>query len=183
MKSILFLLSATVCFAIGCQKEDVPIYYPGSMIYGSAEAKKNGKDWLASSGAQHYDTIPSLFGMGMETVSEEGFPREDISFNKIPKSVGKYKVSGPYNNVFDGFVGSSYHTLEDDGDALEDTYVLNEDAIDNYLEITLIDTVANIVQGKFTVTYDIATSGGKRNPNNPDRVKFSDGSFDIEFFK
>ena len=53
---------------------------------------------------------------------------------------------------------------------------------DNYIEITYLDTIANLVKGNFTVTYVISTSG-KVNPNNPDKVKFSDGEFEVEFIE
>jgi len=170
-------------FSNGCKKDDnVPIFSPGKMTYGRMEAKKNGKNWIASSAAYNYDTIPSLFGLSASTFSTDGFLREDLVFNKIPKSTGKYVVSGPNNNVFDGFIGSSYHTAEDDG-ASEDRWNVDEEATDNYIEVTFIDTVANKVQGTFTVSFNIATDGGKRNPANPDNVKFSKGTFEVEFIE
>jgi hypothetical protein len=185
MKSKFFFLIAFTSFLLGCEKEEfVPIFHPGSMTYGRMNADKNGVDWVASSLAQVYDTIPSLFGIGASTFSEEGFARENLAFNKIPKQVGRYNIRGPINNILDGFTGSSYFTKEDDGDALEDTYEVDESVTDNYLEVTLLDTVAHhFVQGKFTVSFKIATPGGKRNPSNPDKVKFSNGTFDVKFFR
>ena len=183
MKANLLFAIVAICFSIGCEKEDkVLIFFPGEMTYGRMDAKKNGANWVASSAAFNYDTIPSLFGLKASTFSEDGFLREGLNFNKIPKKTGVYIVSGPNNNVFDGFVGSSYHTSEDDG-VSEDRWNVDESATDNHLEVTLIDTIANMVKGNFTVSFNIATSGGKRNPDNPDKVKFSKGTFEVEFFQ
>lgn len=185
MKANSLIVFAVFFFSMGCKKEviKIPIFYPGKMTYGRMDAKKGGEDWVASSAAFNYDTIPSFFGISSATFSEEDFLREELIFNKIPKTTGKYVISGPINNIFDGFVGSTYHTSEDDGDASEDNWDVDETATDNYIEVTMIDTVANIVQGNFTVSFNIATSGGKRNPDNPDKVKFSKGTFDVTFFK
>ena len=91
MKVNLFVLLGFMYFVVACKKEDnVSIFFPGEMTYGKMEAKKNGKEWIASSAAHNYDTIPSLFGLGASTFSEDGFLREDLIFNKIPKEKGKY---------------------------------------------------------------------------------------------
>ncbi|MBI1226900.1 MAG: hypothetical protein GC192_16835 [Bacteroidetes bacterium] len=183
MKAGFITVFVISCISIGCKKEEkVPIFHPGDMTYGRMDAKKNGKNWIASSSAQNYDNIHSLFALDAVTYSEEGFLREELFLNKIPKKVGKYVVSGPYNDIIDDFIGSAYHTLEDDGDVLEDTWDVDETAADNYLEITFIDTIENIVKGNMTVSFKISTDGGKRNADNPDKVKFSKGAFDVTFF-
>jgi len=49
------------------------------------------------------------------------------------------------------------------------------------LEITFLDTIANMVKGTFTATFIISDKGHKINPLNPDKVKFSNGFFEVEF--
>lgn len=181
MKSNLIFLLAFWCFT-GCKKEEVSIFYPGEMTYGKMSGNKNGKDWVASSSAQFHDNNSSFFGIGASTFSKEGFLRESLVLNKIPLSTGYFKISGTTNNVFDGFVGAVYHTSEDDGDVSEDSYEVDENATNNFVEITLLDTIINKVEGNLEVSFKIATLGGKRNPNNPDKIKFSNCKFEVKFF-
>ena len=176
------LLTLTLLAFLACKKESIPIYYPGDMPFGKMMGKKEGYDWVASSYAQQQDNDPAYFGILASTCTIEGFLRETLGLNKIPMKTGSYKISGPYNNIFDGFVGSSYGTSRDDGDVAEDNYIVDETADDNYIEITYLDTIANLVKGKFTVTY-VVTTEHAGNPNNPDKVKFSDGEFEVEFIK
>jgi hypothetical protein len=183
MKANFVILLTVIYFFVGCKKEEkVPIFQPGDMAYGRMDAKKNGKNWVASSAAYYNEINPLVFGIIAVTVSDEGFIREQMVFNKIPMALGKHELTILNNDMFDGLVGASYNTAEDDG-VTEDRWNVDEVATDNYIEITLIDTVANKVQGNFTVSFNIATDGGKRNPDNPDKVKFSKGIFDVEFFQ
>lgn len=183
MKSRL-IVAIIVLLVIGCKKEEhIPIYFPGNMTFGRMDADKEGKAWVASSAAFYNEYNPALFGIIASTFTEGGFLRETLVFNKIPLKVGRYEVTKLNNDMFDGKTGASYNTSEDDGDVSEDSYDVDESATDNYIEITLVDTIANMAKGNFTVSFNIVTSGGKRNPSNPDKVKFSNGTFDVEFFK
>lgn len=141
------LLTLTLLVFLACKKESIPIYYPGEMEFGKMTAKKEGKDWIASGAARRHNNDPNstFFCVRAGTYSEEGFSREDLSFCEIPFIVGKYKVSGLTTDMDDGFVGSSYGTSRDDGDVAEDNYIVDETADDNYIEVTYLDTIANLV--------------------------------------
>ncbi len=154
------------------------------MTYGWATAKKSGVDFKGSGTALvHGDRPDEYFGIVVDTyVGIDSFylERENFIFNEIKYEAGEYTIAGKPNQLYDGFVGSSYFTLSDDGDVLEDVYILDESKT-NTLTIISVDTAANLVIGTFDVSYKIDPDRGKTNPNNPDKVRFSEGEFEVSF--
>lgn len=63
---------------------------------------------------------------------------------------------------------------------MEDRYLLDLTK-GNWLDIVHLDTANGVVQGKFDISFVIDDSFDKINPLNPDKVRFSDGSFDLGF--
>ncbi|GJM34375.1 MAG: hypothetical protein DHS20C18_33760 [Saprospiraceae bacterium] len=180
MKNIVYTLLIFVLL-IGCKKEtlDIQVYFPGSMTYGKVTAMKGNKDWIASGLAlRHGDRPDEYIGIYAGTFSEEGFRRERIYFNEVPIAEGEYIVKGL--TQYDGFIGTSYSTLADDGDIVEDVYISDDTRSDNRLTITEIDTVINMVKGTFHVTFILPNPAEKINPQNPDRITFSNGEFEVQ---
>ena len=185
MKYTLFYLLALGLFLSGCEKDDglpVPIYEAGPMTYGSVTAKKNGVDFSASAIAFINTQPPYDVGFKFGTESVNGFRRESVRLNDIKYEAKTYAI-GPYDERDDGVVGPAYATLTDDGDVQEDVYRWDETATDNFLTVSEIDTVANIMKGTFTITFVIDPDREKRNPANPDKVVFSDAEFEASFFE
>jgi hypothetical protein len=180
MKSAFHILLISLIL-FSCKKEEfVPIFQPGSMTYGRTEAFKNKKEWIASTIAQENDWLEGTVSVHASTYNEQGLLRESLSISEIPLKEGIYPLEVTRKN--DGAIGAAYHTWADDGDVLEDSYMLDKKASDNYLEIILVDTIARKIAGKFTASFKIDTSlyGIKANPLNPDKVKFSNGMFEAE---
>ena len=75
-------------------------------------------------------------------------------------------------------VRSSYSTIQDDGDVLEDSYAVDESK-ENFLNITKMDTIENKVEGVFTINMMRKTQRDKVNPQNPEEVTFSDVEFSL----
>ncbi|HFA48810.1 MAG TPA: hypothetical protein ENJ95_07320 [Bacteroidetes bacterium] len=176
----LFLLGL---FFLSCSKEDriIPIYEPGPMTFGWVEAKKNGVEFLASCTAIANDQPPlEYFAIRFTTETEEGFAREQVTLNDIEYNPKTHSF-GPYDERYDSVVGASYSTVTDDGDVLEDVYIWDGSAGDNSITITTVDTLNNIVKGNFTVSFVIKPGREKRNPDNPDKVTFSDAEFEASF--
>ncbi len=176
-----FLIIFLLALFSGCHKEsfDIKIYYPGSMTYGKASAAKEDKDWVASGIALRHDDKPNEFiGITLGTVSEEGFRRESIVFYKIPIARGEYMIKGN-SPIYDGFVSAHYAILADDGDLLEDSYVPSEN-LNNHLIITEIDTISNFLRGTFNVTFELVNPDERTNPQNPERITFSNGIFEVQ---
>ena len=165
-----------------CQKEelDIPIYEPGSMLFGSASGKKAHLDWNASGLALRNRDGKPIWGILFGTQSSEGFLRESLSLGSIPYGTGTYELA---REPKDGFLTSTYGTSQDDGDVGEDNYLLDESASGNTAHITKLDTIEKIIEGVFTASFQIADPSQKVNPNNPDKVTFSEVSFSVQIFE
>ena len=186
MKNIICPLFLICLLGYSCTKEDVvPIFQPGPMTYGWAKGHKNGNSFTASGEARkHYDRPNEYFGIIFETYSTEGFKREDIVLSAIAYSTFEYMVSGKTPGVGEtivaGIAGGFYGTSTDDGDVGEDYYIVDESP-NNKLTITELDTINNIVKGRFHVEFIHDPNDSKTNPNNPDKVVFSDMEFEVSF--
>jgi len=186
MKKVIAFSFFFFFLAIACKKEPiVPIYFPGDQEFGQASALKNNKAWEASVFAVEEDWSVGTVSILMETFSEggsgQGSLREILGFNEVPVKTGIHEI-GNNNDLNDGLVGVSYGTSEASGDVGEDFYIMDETAPDNRIEVTFLDTVEMRIEGIFTVSFDIQDPEKKLNPLNPDRVKFSNGTFSVGYY-
>ena len=173
----------------GCMKTEVmsikpPLFGPGTGIYagtGDFTAKKNGYEFQGSGRAfEPSSANGESFALDFNTYSQEGYLRESMTFIGISFEEGAQLILNDFTVVVDGEISATYATLQSDGDVVEDGYVLDQ-TMENWLEIVHLDTVNGVVQGKFDISFVISTRFDKINPLNPDKVRFSDGSFDLEF--
>ncbi|MCG8332134.1 MAG: hypothetical protein MI974_30900 [Chitinophagales bacterium] len=182
MKSLLKI--ALLTLLVSCTKDkhyELPIFEAGPQTYGWSTALKNNVGFESSGTALwHSDKPNEYFGVLLDTYTSEGFWRERISLNEIKYEIGEYQVKGGYSDIYDGFVGSSYGTLSDDGDVVEDRYLLKASE-ENILKVETIDTINNLIQGTFHLAFEIDRERGKTNPANPDVVVFSEGKFEVSF--
>ena len=169
-----------ILLAVGCQKDqsgfEIPIYTPGPQDTGWGNAKRDGQKWEATTFATKHQDKPDYLGIYFWTSSEEGFNREVLLLNEIPILLGKYQIKGRLNETYDGFVGATYGIAQDDGDVAGPTY----DPVDGEtgtLELTKIDTINNIVAGKFD---RIAFKNRNENSFFPQTVVFENGHFEME---
>ncbi|MEO0790077.1 MAG: hypothetical protein AAFY36_15525 [Bacteroidota bacterium] len=178
MKGIALLIFAATLGLISCEDDDmgisVPIYLPGDQENGFAIGQKNGVTWESSTFARKPTDAP-VVSMTLNTFSEEGFRRENISLNEIPLEVGNYTISGAFNSFNDGFVGSFYSTNRDDGNLPEDFYLFNESGISSSITISRYDSTSMTIEGILNVSFAIRDP--KINPRNPDRVDFTSVEF------
>lgn len=190
MKNIL-ILTAILIFA-GCEEDNpepfVPIFMAGPQTDGKAAAFKNGHLWEASAYGKKEDWSEGTISIIITTYEdEEGLIlREMLSFDEIPLQKGMYLLDHTSQEDFnDGEVGASYGTLEDDGDVVEDFYKLDKTAKNNLLEVTFVDTVAGEMKGSFTASFVKQPSVNPNRPNtrNPDKVKFSEGTFTVKILE
>ena len=110
--------------------------------------------------------------------------REGISFLNIPYRVGRYPVNTCIQNILNscipGYVSSRYARLSSDGDAVTGGYDINESK-NNYLNITAIDTTANIVKGDFEIHVKLSIGGQYLGLTDPSNLDFTKGSFECRF--
>ena len=186
MKKTLYFCFSLVLFYSACKKDDVPvnIFEPGSMEFGSAMAEKNGSHWLASAEALKEKNYKDYFSLSFATYNMYDEKRESISFSKIPFSVGSYPATTCVQNIPDscmpGYVSSLYGRFSSDGDAVLAFYTINERKT-NYLNITAIDTVTNIVKGDFEIHVKIESGEQFLGPADPSNLDFTKGSFECRF--
>ncbi|HLF65715.1 MAG TPA: hypothetical protein VI603_18280 [Saprospiraceae bacterium] len=190
--SSLAFTSVIVVLIISCSNKhefDIPIYEPGSMEYGWAVAKKNGKEFRASALARRFSDQPdSLYALYIGTESVEGFEREFISIGFMSFGIEEYVVSSvDYNQFYPNRLNVSYHTRQDDGDVSEDSYII-DDAYPGYLKVTSLDTASLdstqwTVSGEFDLGFVISPFLEKVNPLNPDQVRLTHGQFEVRFLR
>jgi hypothetical protein len=104
--------------------------------------------------------------------------------NEIPFKTGDFEVRNhAAAGIYNGFVGARYYLLASDGDALDDVYYLDESAGDNVLEVTFIDTVAWVARGTFNLSFVRDENETNPNPLHPDKLRFSNGVFEVKFIE
>ncbi len=168
-----------------CYKEDhygpVRVFLPGEMEHGYGQAQKNGTDFLASAEAKENRDKPGFYGIAFLTETDKGFNREILGFGRMLPLEGLFPLTNRHDerNLQGDSIKCSYSLGTDDGHVFEDTYDLDEGK-SNFFHILRFDTLAGEIEGRFKVHFKIATRGGKRNPANPDRVKFEDGYFEVD---
>ena len=152
MKHTICLLLVALAFT-ACKKEEVEGIrlektFPGAMDTGKAGATRDGEPWQASAFAKFHPDSGGYIGMSFRTFSEEGFNREVHTITEIPLKRGKYPIKGHISEIYDGFVGSVYSWLVDDGDVAGPLYD-HDDTVPGFLELTMVDTVAKKITGNF----------------------------------
>lgn len=168
-------------------------FVPLEESFGFAEAIwQDSFLWKATGAASdqywHSTNPDAYFTMSFLTFESSSNPshffnRQDLYFSEIPlNQLGTYSISGGTWDLDDGLVGARFFTQMDDGDVAEDSYIIDETATDNVLSVTEVDTVEQVYKGTFTVSFQISTEGGKRNPDNPDNLKIKDGEFMVKIF-
>jgi len=186
MKNRIYIYLVLILVSIACNKDEVSvnIFEPGSMEFGSAMAEKNGLKWQASAEALKEKNFKDRFSIKFCTYNAFDERRENIGFLNIPYEEKKFYVNTCLQNFPDscmtGYVSSHYGRLSSDGDAVLAFYDINENK-NNYLNITAIDTIENIVKGDFEIHVKLSIGGQYLGPADPDNLNFTKGSFECRF--
>lgn len=149
-------------------------YIMGGPYWGTVNAMKNGGAW---SGKIRGSEQNNLLGITIDKHSHEGFLREDLFVNRIPKEIGVYNIPKSDTLRVHDFVTSTYFTLEDDGDVILDVYYVDANNNENYVEVTSIDFGSGTFSGKFQISFVRDTTRIKRHLSIPDTIKFTNGFF------
>ncbi len=171
---IKYLILIIILAMAGCKKEPV-------MFDGTITAKKNDKKWNGEC------EVIKLSRLGFENeidirfykFNKAGYTRETFHITRVSIQIGKINIiqynTDSINNII-SINGTSYHTLIDDGDVLDETYFLLESA-ENTLEITKLNEQTSEIEGKFNLTFYRNPEEENPNPNSPDTVCFTNGEF------
>lgn len=183
MKNTIYLFLALL-LASACKKDkaseglDIPIYQSGSQEKGLAQGIRDGRKWDASGfGIKYIEGGMAYIGLVFNTFTEFGDLRENLLFNEVPPAKGKYPIKMHLKYENDGFVGTSYGLMEDDGDVAGALYQHDTTKI-GYLEVLSVDTVSKEVQGYIDV---VAFSfQAPENAPYPEKVTFKNLSFKVK---
>lgn len=141
-------------------------------------AKKNGKEWIADRCSYMIIDDNNIVVIG-EIVNDIGYLREYFICNYIPLEIGEHVLLRRILNSPKDTIYSSYTTVSDDGDVVEDRFVVLENE-DNFIKIDTIDFMNEKITGSFQVTFVRDTNDYITNPDLPDTIRFTDGEFKLK---
>jgi len=103
--------------------------------------------------------------------------RERLVLGRIPKKTGNYSIEPIiYDELF-----STYSTWLSDGDVLNAGWNSNDEK-QNYIEITAIDTITGIFEGKFDIYFKMSNQGIASNMHS-EYINFKNGNFRAKYNK
>ena len=174
IRTILFSALCIVIF--GCSKEKPDF----SLELGKARHLLNGIETTPAK-VRILDniTFPTTLDLQFNTNDADGFPLTSLSFFKIPKKEGKYTLQQTVNNIDSNKIGAAYFTLSNQGDVLEEYYVIDESKSDNFIDISYYSKKEKEIAGSYNITMVINPDRGKNNPASPDTIHVSSGEFHL----
>lgn len=146
---------------------------------GKATAIRNGESWIAQ-GRGSINNFSIGVDFTFEVFNKAGSLRQGLDFSKIPASPGTYylrKISGQSQ---DSIPRCLYSTISDDGDVLEDTYLVYEFENESYLTVSNYDMSNRVLKGEFRIKFFIDPQYPKSNPKDPDTLLFEKGQFEVK---
>lgn len=187
-----FLLALIALILVTCRKKDDPVPY-----WGEVSASINGQSWnqqftmgqswrikisgVPGNDVSNHPCNQNTFGLQIHRFNSEDLWREALSFTKIPRQPGTYALTGePGPCEIDTLPAASFATLQDDGDVLQDYYVLVK-AENNYVTVNSFNASNGEVSGTFGATF-VIDSRSKLEPSSlPDTLRFTNGQFHTRF--
>ncbi|MBX2965203.1 MAG: hypothetical protein KF845_03590 [Cyclobacteriaceae bacterium] len=154
----------------GCDNDPLQ----GGPYWGTASANKNGVPW---NGKIRGSEQNGMLGITINKHSSQGFLREDLFIDRIPKTIGAYSIPKTDTTRVYDHVTSSYFTLEDDGDVILDVYFVDANDSTHFVEITSYNPNTEEFTGKFQVRFVRDDRRVKRHPSIPDTIRFTNGNF------
>lgn len=145
--------------------------------FGTITALKNGEQWSAEIHGADSNGQFDYFSIGVNRYNQQGYRRENLSIQFIPKEVIKGTLVENCGLNCNYLFETGFRTISDDGDVICDTYrIVEELANENWIEITEFNSENKEFAGTFSATYAIDEQE-KCNPNAPDTIRFTNGEF------
>lgn len=167
---LLLFISICVC---GCDKEKPDVGVPPGeseyYINGLIRTPKHERMLTNNSVNDAFDLDFPIYD------ASGGWPVESFYIFKVPMKTGQYPLSITNAQSSDRKTGAFYYTLSDQGDVLEEVYILDENASGNQINVTYFKN--KTAAGHFTATFIIDPERGKRNPQSADVIKITGGEF------
>jgi|SRR5690606_29552198 len=145
---------------------------------GKATALRNGELWTG----QGRGSVNN-FGIGVnfvfEVFNKNGELRQVLGFSKIPTNSEKYILRNTNTQLPDSISGCHFTTISDDGDVVEDRYLIYESEDESYVTVLNYDETSRRLKGEFKLKFYIDPKRPKSNPINPDTIVFTNGQFEV----
>lgn len=182
MRNITYLiLILTFSFiSNSCEKEEnnnpeIPEWAEWSKI----TALKNGETWeadaMASIDERHNKDSVTISGY---IFNSNSYLRQALSIGCVPLKVALYNVYRR-NYTNDIRVSATYTTFSDDGDVVEDRFVVLESQ-NNFIDIKNVDLTNMEMSGTLQITFIRDSLDTIDNPSLADTIFFTDGVFRIK---
>jgi hypothetical protein len=151
----------------GCDNDPLQ----GGPYWGTASANKNGVHW---NGKIRGSEQNGMIGITIDKHSSQGFLREDLFMDRIPKFVGTYSIPKTDTLRIHNHPTSNYFTLQDDGDVLQGVYYVDPNST-SFVELKSLQ--GDFFEGSFEVVFLVDPESKNRYPFLPDTVRFTNGKF------
>ena len=177
MKKQIMILLAIVSILASCSEDEMRLNIP---YFGVAQALKNGEKWKPLIYATHNRREPDYIYITMDIYNKQGFERESLSLDRIPKKVGRSFIKA--RDIIEDFEDennirhySSYYTLVADGDIICSSYQVDDSVeVAGYVDVTRYDEESGILEGTFEVTL---VKDRSCDESAPDTLHFTEGVF------
>lgn len=140
--------------------------------WGEVTTEKNENLWKATAYAAVNNKLADRLDILIDSLDENNFNRERLSFYKVPSVPGTYTVFNSSSQVNDSLVGSRFFYVE--VDILYGVYKILEADSSSFITLTSYDPVSREVKGTFDVTF---IKEIKPYPNAPDTIRLRNGKF------
>jgi len=180
MKRKFYLIFTLLIIGLACKKNKDDIQY-----HGTASATFNGKAWQSGKVRCVISTqcYKGKLSIHFHVYNSQGFLRESLGIANIPVAKATYTLNpadlANSRNCNRSDATASYHTLQDHGDVLLDSYDALPSA-DNYLAIEEYNERTKKLSGRFSVIFKIHR---RQDPNSPDTIKVTNGRFDTKILE
>ncbi|MBK7938463.1 MAG: hypothetical protein IPJ82_15890 [Lewinellaceae bacterium] len=176
MKTLCKLL-LFVFFISSCKKEQKTPQqqYP---YWGEVTLVKNGNTWKGQPFAATNKKLVDRLDIIIDSLDIYGNSWEALSFYKVPRLPGMYRVFNTTSQKQDSLVGSAFYYLE--ADILYGVYDILEVDSSSFITLISYDTVTKEIKGTFDVTF---IAGIKPYPSAPDTLRLRNGTFHTKVIK
>ncbi len=173
----IFLLSGTLIF-IGCKKEEQG--FTNKADNSNVSAQLNDEDWFGSGQGSLAFNRRDSFNAGF-FVTENGFLRASLNLSMIPMREGKHIILDMMERALRDSLRpchAGYTSFLSDGDVIGEWWDSTADSLFNYCIVDRMDTINNIIEGRFQV--ELVKEPTRDFFDTPDTLRFKNGKF---FFK
>ncbi|RMF29642.1 MAG: hypothetical protein D6765_04225 [Bacteroidetes bacterium] len=166
------LLALLLLCAPSCIKDEGTIQLPG--YTGVATALQNGTFWTARTYADTNPIRDDRVEIFLDSLSDESFIHQSLSFHKVPPSPGTYPILFTTPYLDDERVGARFDVREQN--IYFASYQVPEGDTLGMLDITAFDSLSGLLEGRFELTLAVEF---KALPHLPDTVRFREGRFQV----